>query len=255
MLSNEYLNYKIKNINIIVVLINSQKNIDKEKIKPYCLILELINIVWFGDLIMVKVIKIKYGNTKCYLIQGTKKTILIDTDWAGTLSRFFKKLGEYDLKVQNIDYLFITHYHPDHMGLAQVLADYGIKLVVLDSQLKYIHQSDYIFERQRNSEFEPIKDKQVLVLPIIKSRKFLKKCGIDGEILSTPGHSNCSVSYILDNGEAFVGNLYPIEQVAWYDNPVLTKSWEKLKYANVKKVHFAHYADEIISDWSQIKSV
>lgn len=39
---------------------------------------------------MVKVIKIKYGNTKCYLIQGTKKTILIDTDWAGTLSRFLR---------------------------------------------------------------------------------------------------------------------------------------------------------------------
>lgn len=141
------------------------------------------------------------------------------------------------------------------MGIAQNLVDYGIKLVVLDSQLKFIHQSDYILERQKRKNFEPINDKQIILLPIAESRKFLKDCGINGEIISTPGHSDCSVSYIMDTGEAFVGDLYPIEQVALYDNPVLTKSWEKLKYANVKKVHFAHYADEIISDWSQIKSV
>lgn len=84
-----------------------------------------------------------------------------------------------------------------------------------------------------------------------KSRNFLRKCGIDGEILSTPGHSECSVSYILDNGEAFVGDLYPMEQVALYDNPVLTESWRKLKQANIKIIHFAHYPDEKIADYPE----
>lgn len=199
---------------------------------------------------MTKVTMLKYGNTKCYLVQGTKKNILIDTDWAGTLLKFFKSLGEHNLKVQDIDYLFITHYHPDHMGLAQDLMNYGIKLVVLDTQLKYIHQSDYIFKRQK-VQFKSINDKEIVVLPVTKSRNFLRKCGIDGEILSTPGHSECSVSYILDNGEAFVGDLYPMEQVALYDNPVLTKSWRKLKQANIKIIHFAHYPDEKIADYPE----
>lgn len=79
----------------------------------------------------------------------------------------------------------------------------------------------------------------------------MRKCGIDGEILSTPGHSECSVSYILDNGEAFVGDLYPMEQVALYDNPVLTESWRKLKQANIKIIHFAHYPDEKIADYPE----
>ncbi len=199
---------------------------------------------------MTKVTMLKYGNTKCYLVQGTKKNILIDTDWAGTLLKFFKSLGEHNLKVQDIDYLFITHYHPDHMGLAQDLMNYGIKLVVLDTQLKYIHKSDYIFKRQK-VQFKSINDKEIVVLPVTKSRNFLRKCGIDGEILSTPGHSECSVSYILDNGEAFVGDLYPMEQVALYDNPVLTESWRKLKQANIKIIHFAHYPDEKIADYPE----
>ena len=94
---------------------------------------------------MTKVTMLKYGNTKCYLVQGTKKNILIDTDWAGTLLKFFKSLGEHNLKVQDIDYLFITHYHPDHMGLAQDLMNYGIKLVVLDTQLKYILKIYFLY--------------------------------------------------------------------------------------------------------------
>lgn len=202
---------------------------------------------------MTKVVKLKYGNTKCYLIQGIKKTILIDTDWAGTLPNFFRELGEHNLKIQDINYLFITHYHPDHMGIAQNLVDYGIKLVVLDSQLKFFHQSDYILERQKRKNFEPINDKQIILLPIAESRKFLKDCGINGEIISTPGHSDCSVSYIMDTGEAFVGDLYPLEQVALYNNPALTRSWENLRKENVDLIHFAHYSDEEILDWDRIK--
>ncbi|MRN07143.1 MBL fold metallo-hydrolase [Lactobacillus sp. 0.1XD8-4] len=193
-----------------------------------------------------KTIRLKYGNTNCYLIQGRKKNILIDTDWAALLPNFFRLLGERKLKVQNIDYLFVTHYHPDHMGIAQNLIEYGVKLVVLDSQVNYIHQSDYIFKRQVNSKFKPIDDSQVLHLSITQSRKFLKDCGINGEILSTPGHTNCSISIVLDSGEAFVGDLYPYDQVSLYDNPILTESWKKLQEANVKIVHFAHYADERI---------
>lgn len=84
---------------------------------------------------MTKIIQLKYGNTKCYLLKETKKNLLIDTDWAATLPNFFQKLGRKKLKVQDIDYLLITHYHPDHMGLATDLMNLGISLVVLDCQI------------------------------------------------------------------------------------------------------------------------
>ena len=37
---------------------------------------------------------LKYGNTNCYYIEGKNGSILVDTDWAGTLQAFYKKIKE-----------------------------------------------------------------------------------------------------------------------------------------------------------------
>lgn len=193
---------------------------------------------------MTKIIQLKYGNTKCYLLKGTNKNLLIDTDWAGTLPKFFQELGRKKLKVQDIDYLLITHYHPDHMGLATDLMNLGISLVVLDCQTAYIHQSDYIFQKENNSDFQPINDKHIHKLNLVDSRHFLSECGILGTILSSPGHSADSISLVLDSGEAFVGDLYPQEQVPLYNNKVLSNSWKKLISHGATFIYFAHYANK-----------
>ncbi|EHJ53204.1 MBL fold metallo-hydrolase [Streptococcus macacae] len=52
------------------------------------------------------------------------------------------------IRVEDIAYLLITHYHPDHMGLAQDLMNLGIQLLVMDVQKDFIHQSDSIFEKE-----------------------------------------------------------------------------------------------------------
>ena len=193
---------------------------------------------------MTKIIQLKYGNTKCYLLKGTNKNLLIDTDWAGTLPKFFQELGRKKLKVQDIDYLLITNYHPDHMGLATDLMNLGISLVVLDCQTAYIHQSDYIFQKENNSDFQPINDKHIHKLNLVDSRHFLSECGILGTILSSPGHSADSISLVLDSGEAFVGDLYPQEQVPLYNNKVLSNSWKKLISHGATFIYFAHYANK-----------
>ena len=38
--------------------------------------------------------KLKYGNTNTFLLQGEKGSILVDTDFAGTLSMFYKAIKE-----------------------------------------------------------------------------------------------------------------------------------------------------------------
>ena len=40
---------------------------------------------------------LKYGNTNCYYIKGKKGSILVDTDWAGTLQAFYKKVKELNI--------------------------------------------------------------------------------------------------------------------------------------------------------------
>ena len=38
---------------------------------------------------MIKLLK--YGNTNCYYVEGKNGSILVDTDWAGTLQACYKK--------------------------------------------------------------------------------------------------------------------------------------------------------------------
>lgn len=75
---------------------------------------------------MEAITELNYSSTNTYLIEGGNGTILFDTGWAGTLDSFCKELGELSKKVQDIDYIIISHFHPDHMGIAQEIAELGI---------------------------------------------------------------------------------------------------------------------------------
>ena len=72
------------------------------------------------------IIELKYGNTNTYLIKGKEKYILFDTDWAGTFERFCQAIKSIGIQIQDIEYLFLSHFHPDHMGIAGQLAELGI---------------------------------------------------------------------------------------------------------------------------------
>ena len=67
----------------------------------------------------MKVYEINYSNTNTYLIEGTKGKLLFDTGWAGTFPGFCRFIGSLNISIQSIDYILISHFHPDHMGIAQ----------------------------------------------------------------------------------------------------------------------------------------
>ncbi len=48
--------------------------------------------------------KIRYGNTNTVLLQGDKGSILIDTDYAGTMPAFYKTIKGLGIKVSDITY-------------------------------------------------------------------------------------------------------------------------------------------------------
>lgn len=186
---------------------------------------------------MIKLLK--YGNTNCYYIEGKKGSVLLDTDWAGTLQLFYSKIKE--LNIKSIDYLLITHYHPDHMGIAQdIVENMNAKLLVVDVQQDYIHSSDKIFENDKNIRFKPIITKPIII-SCEQSRKFLNELGIDGEIIYTPGHSDDSISLILDKGIAFVGDLYDLNSAAAFNDEKITDSWERILSYNISKICYGHH--------------
>jgi len=101
-------------------------------------------------------IKLKYGNTNTYFVRGINGGLLIDTDYLGTLSAFYKSLKKNNISIADITYILATHYHPDHIGLVSELEKLGIKLLLLDTQYDYVHFADDIFKREKHLLYEPV---------------------------------------------------------------------------------------------------
>ena len=187
------------------------------------------------------VIKLKYGNTNTFLIRGKKGYLLVDTDYAGTLSAFYGAIKQYNIKVSDILCILATHYHPDHIGLVSELMKQGVKLLVIDTQCSNIHYSDVIFKRDKRLDYEPIDERDAIVISCNESREFLKDMGIMGEIISTMSHSEDSISLVLDNGVCIVGDLEPVEYLGAYEENIKLKAdWELVMSYNPQIIYYAH---------------
>ena len=186
-------------------------------------------------------IKLRYGNTNTFYIPGSDGGLLIDTDWAGTLPQFFKAIKAAGIERKAITTLLVTHYHPDHMGLAGELQQLGVKLLVVDAQRPFVHAPDEIFARDKRLDYRAVDESAATVISCAASRKVLKRLGIDGEILRTPSHSEDCVSLLLDDGCCFVGDLDPLAYLAGYaENPALKSDWEQLMRRHPKRILYAH---------------
>ncbi len=189
---------------------------------------------------MMKIHELKYSNTNTYLIESDKGKLLFDTGWAGTFAAFCREMGKLNIPVQEIDHILISHFHPDHMGIAQEIADLGPVIVVADVQWGYMHNADSVFVKEKNRWFKPVEDAKVKILDIRDSREFLREIGISGEILYTPGHSDDSISLSLDDGSLFVGDLNPLYELELHKGTRIEESWKKLLLLNPRVIYYGH---------------
>lgn len=194
------------------------------------------------------VIELKYGNTNTYLIKGKEKYTLFDTDWAGTFEKFCQAIKSSGIRTQDIEYLFLSHFHPDHMGIAGQLAELGIKIVVIDIQKDFLHFSDEVFAKEKIKSYVPIDDAKVITISIDESRSFLEKLGIQGEIIATPGHSDDSVSLWLDDGMLIVGDLNPLYELPLHEGTQIADTWNKLLELRPNKIYYGHAKTTIIEN-------
>lgn len=194
------------------------------------------------------VTKLKYGNTNTYFIRGAKGSILLDTDYAGTLQMFYKEIKKNGISLKAITYILATHYHPDHMGLVGELVSMGVKFLVIDTQVPNLHFSDDIFSRDKTLRMSPsVPEDKAEVIACKDSRAFLAALGIDGEIVSTPSHSGDSITLVLDSGDCFVGDLEPMEFMDGYEeNKALQSDWEKVMSFSPRVIHYGHAPKKVL---------
>ena len=191
-------------------------------------------------------IRLKYGNTNTFYIPGHSGGLLVDTDYAGTLHTFFRAIKQNGIGIRDIVYVLATHYHPDHMGLIGDLMNQGVKLLLPDVQRNPVHFSDAIFVRDK-LPFTPVNEAQAVVFPCEESRSILSGLGIAGEIISTPSHSEDSISLLLDDGDCFVGDLEPYEYLAAYEeNLPLRNDWAHVLAFHPKRIFYAHAPEMVM---------
>ena len=196
----------------------------------------------------MKVRELRYSNTNTYLIEGDHGKLLFDTGWAGTFPMLCRALGEQKTSVQEISGVMISHFHPDHMGIAQEIADQGAALLIPDLQKPFLHAADAIFEKEKGTRFVPIEEEQARFFSIKESRAVLKELSLNGQVFHTPGHSDDSISLWLDEGALFVGDLNPLYELELHKGTQIGESWERLLKLQPKTVYYGHAKTAVLEE-------
>src|SRR5512132_717780 len=117
----------------------------------------------------MNIVNVGYDSTNYYLLDAKAGKLLIDCGWPGTLPKFMAELKRKGISSKEIKYLLVTHFHPDHAGLAQELKNLGIRLVLLESQVSFIpHFGEFFIGK--NLPYVEITENDNLVLKFEDSR-------------------------------------------------------------------------------------
>lgn len=163
------------------------------------------------------IIPIRLGYVRSFLIKGAK-TVIVDTGYPGNGERILDHLRAHRIDPNEIGLILVTHGHIDHYGSAHELRRLtGAPIAMHRADAEYVKKGiNYVgrptgilsrlFKTLLIRKDEPIY-KTLEVDIAFEDEVDLKAFGIDGRILHTPGHTPGSVSMMLSDGTAVVGDL------------------------------------------------
>ena len=196
----------------------------------------------------VNVVNIGYRSTNYWVISAGTSRLLIDLGWPGSMGMMRANLERKDVPIEEIRYGLATHYHIDHAGVAQELKLAGVPLLVLDVQVSAIPLMK-TWTKPQDHYLEITMDDN-LVISCDESRALLESIGIAGEILHTPGHSDDSVSLLLDDGSVFTGDLTAPQYIGLENPEIVKRSWRLLRERGAKRVYPGHGPVRPMDDFS-----
>lgn len=214
-----------------------------------------------------KVHSVRLGWTRCFLLNCTGGYLLIDTDYEKYYGLFEKKLANLAIAVSDIKYLLLTHHHDDHAGFAaELVRSTGCQVIAHRNALSPLKQgksegTDNPVNRRvrialtlytllhKQYTFPPLTltDRDIVIEG--DNDSLLKGIGIDGVVLHTPGHTRDSISVLLSDGSAFVGDA-AMNFLRWTgvghrpivieDINTVYESWRKLRERGARVIYPSH---------------
>jgi glyoxylase-like metal-dependent hydrolase (beta-lactamase superfamily II) len=186
----------------------------------------------------ISILNVGFRSTNYWVVSAGRSRLLVDLGWPGMLAALESELKRKDVPLAEITHGIATHYHMDHAGAAQDLKNRGMRLVVTTEQLLWIAPMAAFMKP--TDRYTPIVETDNLVIRCQESRALLATLGIAGQIVHTPGHSEDSVSLVLDSGEAFTGDLTVPQMADETSAPTVHTSWQRLRDAGAKQVYAGH---------------
>lgn len=184
------------------------------------------------------IVNVGYRSTNFWVISAGSARLLVDIGWPGSMGLMRANLTRMDVPLHEIRYALATHYHIDHAGLGQEFKQAGVPLLVMDVQVDAIPQMKRW--TKPHDHYVDITTHDNVTIPCAASRALLAEIGIAGEILHTPGHSDDSVSLLLDDGSVFTGDLTRPEFAGLEDPAVVRQSWRLLGARGATRVYPGH---------------
>jgi hydroxyacylglutathione hydrolase len=170
------------------------------------------------DIQIKRVSILPLGLVNAHLIHDSKHAILVDAGLPGTERHVAKALSEIGLNYNDIKLIVITHAHVDHAGNAATLKVLsGAPIVAHADDLPYYRREIPItfcatgwFGKlfiKTGLMFEPYTAFEPDILLSHNETLDLSAYGFNGSVVHTPGHTQGSLSVLLDNKSALVGDL------------------------------------------------
>lgn len=187
----------------------------------------------------ITIVNVGYRSTNYWVISEGRSRLLVDLGWPGTMGTMRANLNRMGVPLNEIKYGLATHYHIDHAGLAQELKQAGVPLLVLEAQVTAIPLlKSWTKPADR---YVDIATHDNVTISFTESRTVLGRIGIVGEILHTPGHSDDSVSLLLEDGSVFTGDLTPPTLIGEDEaGAVAAASWRLLRERGATRIYPGH---------------
>ncbi len=198
-----------------------------------------------------RITRILSGRSNVFLVTNGKTNFLIDT----SVSRLWNKLQKRLIKagVNRIDYLILTHAHFDHAANANKIKEkYRATVIVQKSEADLLAKGENVIPQGTMLLTRPLVDlfgkrvfKQLTYEPCqsditVENRLGLTDLGINGYILHTPGHTHGSLSIVVDDEIALVGDtMFGVFKGSVFppyaeNAGVMIQSWGKLLDTNCR---------------------
>jgi glyoxylase-like metal-dependent hydrolase (beta-lactamase superfamily II) len=150
-----------------------------------------------------------------------------------TFGELVSVLQRKSVPLEKIRFLVVTHFHPDHCGIAQELKNAGVTLLLGDVQERLLAEANRALAKFPG--YLPISDIGNAVVATDHRAARKATTGIDGVLLHTPGHSDDSVTVVINGVGAFVGDLRPPEAYIGQAAALAEKSWQKIRAADARE--------------------